>query len=105
LGWRVTGIGVEDGVEEGTIISTGTFFKPFGVGMSDTLCYEVSHTRKRGLVLGEFGFGGMRFGIGVRGRKPMKILSEGRSTTHQKDARGLTRLTHYRSEGGNPDKN
>jgi len=55
---RVTGIGVEEGVEEGTIISTITFFKPFGVEMSDTLCYEVSHTRKRGLVLGGLGLEG-----------------------------------------------
>jgi len=49
LGWRVTGIGVEDGKEEGTIISAVIFFKPCGVGrLSQPLSTVISHTRKRG---------------------------------------------------------
>ena len=53
LGWRVTGIGVVEGGEEGTIISAVTFFKPCGVGsLSQTLCAVSSHTWKRGCDLG-----------------------------------------------------
>jgi len=39
-------------VWEGTFVGAVAFFKPCGVGMSQPLRSEVSHTRKRGLVVG-----------------------------------------------------